>query len=73
MLTKTTVVTVRTAELLTEPNDAVIVIWPVAKPIARPLALIVATDGVEEFQLTELVKSCVLPSAYAPVAMNCWL
>ena len=72
MLIKTAVVTVRTAELLTEPDDAVIVVWPGANPVARPLVLIVATDGVEEPQLTELVRSCVLPSAYSPVATNCW-
>lgn len=70
MLIKTAVVTVRTAELLTEPNDAVIVVWPGANPVARPPVLIVATDGVEELQLTELVRSCVLPSLNNPVALN---
>ena len=69
MLVKTAVVTVRTAELLTEPNDAVIVAWPGAKPVATPLVLIVATD-VEELQVTEVVKFCVLPSLKNPVAVN---
>jgi hypothetical protein len=70
MLVKTAVVTVRTAELLTEPDNAVIVVWPGAKPVARPLPLIVATDGVEELQLTDVVRFCELPSLNDPVAMN---
>jgi hypothetical protein len=70
MLVKTAVVTVRTAELLTEPDDAVIVVWPGDTPVARPPVLIVATDGVEEPQLTDAVRSCVLPSLNNPAAVN---
>ena len=70
MLVKTAEVTVSTAELLMEPDDAVIVVWPGADPVARPLVLIVATDGVEEPQLTDAVRSWVLPSLNNPVAVN---
>ena len=70
MLVKTAEVTVSTAELLTEPDDAVIVVWPGANAVARPLVLIVATDGVEELQLTDAVKFCVLPSLNSPAAVN---
>lgn len=67
---KTASVTVRTAELLTEPDAAVIVAWPGANPDVRPPALIVATEGVEELQLTDAVRSCVLPSLNRPVAVK---
>ena len=70
MLVNTAVLTVSTAELLTEPDAAVIVVWPGADPVARPLVLIVATDGVEEPQLTDAVRSWVLPSLNNPVAVN---
>lgn len=42
-------------------------------PFARPLAAIVATLVLEEDQVTELVRFCVLPSLYVPVAVNCWV
>jgi hypothetical protein len=70
MLVKTAGITVRIAELLTEPEDAVIVVKPAAKPVARPLLLIVAAAGVEETQLTDAVRFCRLPSLNNPVAMN---
>jgi len=70
MLVKTAVLMVRTAELLTEPDAAVIVVWPEASPVARPPVLIVATDGVEEPQLTDAVRSCALLSLNNPVALN---
>jgi len=71
MLIKTAALTVRTAELLLmEPDDAVIAVWPEANPVARPPLLIVATDGVEEPQLTDVVRTCVLPSLNNPVAVN---
>ena len=69
-LFKTAGVTVRIVELWTEPEDAVIVVRPAAKPVARPPVLIVATDGVEQTQLTDAVRSCRLPSLNTPVAMN---
>lgn len=33
----------------------------------------VAVDVWEEFQVTPLVRSCVLPSLKMSVAVNCWL
>ena len=71
MLVKTALVTLRTTELLIDPDAAVIVVWPAPDAVARPAALIVATEGVEEIQLTEVVRSWVLPSLNKPVAVNC--
>lgn len=71
MLVKTALVTVRTARLLIEPDDAVIVVWPAPDPVAKPPVPIVATDSVEEIQLTDAVRSRVLPSLNRPVAVNC--
>ena len=42
-------------------------------PFARPPAAIVATLVLEEDQVTELVRFCVLPSVSVPVAVNCWV
>ena len=44
---------------------------PLATPVARPPAAIVATAALEEDQVTELVRFCVLPSVKVPVAVNC--
>lgn len=52
---------------------AVIVVWPVAKPAASPFALTFATDANVEVHVADAVRSSVLPSAYVPVAANCWL
>ena len=39
--------------------------------MARPLVLIVAAAVFEELQVAELVRFCVVPSVYVPVAVNC--
>lgn len=70
MLAKTAVLTVRTTELVTDPEVAVIVVWPEEEEVAAPLAFTVATDGVEELQLTEAVRFCVVPSLKDPIAVN---
>src|ERR1700730_8634211 len=70
MLVTIAVLTVKPAELRTEPAAAVIVVWPGARPVARALVLIVATDGVEEPQLTDAGTSCVLLSLNHPVAVS---
>src|ERR1700675_4722952 len=44
---------------------------PGPRIVARPLLVIAATLGDEEFQITELVRSCVDPSLKYPVAINC--
>lgn len=49
---------------------AVTFVDPIPVPIASPLALMVATDVLDEVQAAELVKSCVLPSLKVPVAVN---
>src|ERR1039458_4037413 len=41
-------------------------------PFASPPAVMVATDGREELQLTDVVRSCVLLSLKVPVAVNGW-
>jgi hypothetical protein len=64
-------VTVKPVEPLTEPETASIVVLPTATPLARPAPLMVATAVLEELQVTELVRFCVLPSLYVPVAVNC--
>jgi hypothetical protein len=64
-------VTVRVVDPLTLADAAEIVVVPGAMPLARPAPLMVATELFEEFQLTELVRFCVLPSLYVPVAVNC--
>jgi len=50
-----------------EPNVAVIVVGPAAKPNAVPfvgtVSLIEAWVGTDEVQVTLLVMFCVLPSA----------
>ena len=43
---------------------------PAARPVARPLGLMLALVVLEEFQVTEFVRFCVLPSLKVPVAVN---
>src|SRR5205807_834581 len=49
---------------------AVILVEPMPKPVARPLALMLATDAFEEAHATEVVRFWVLPSLKLPVAVN---
>ena len=49
---------------------AVMVVEPVARLVARPLALMVAVAGLEEVQIADVVRFCVLPSESVPVAVN---
>ena len=69
--TSTAGVTVRPVDPLIEPEVAEIVALPTPAPVANPVPLIVATAVLDEPQLTELVRFCVLPSLYVPVAVNC--
>jgi hypothetical protein len=64
-------VTVRTVDWETDPKVAVIVVVPGPTLTARPVLLITPTLGAEEFQLTESVMFCVLPSENVPEAKNC--
>ena len=49
---------------------AVMLVEPMPKPVARPVALMLATDAFEEAQATEVVRFWVLPSLKLPVAVN---
>lgn len=64
-------VTVRVVDPVTAPELAAIVVVPTPVLVASPPLEIVATPGEEELQLTALVRYCVLPSLYVPVATNC--
>ncbi len=68
-------VTVSVVDPVMLPDVAVMVVLPAATPEARPLEppalLIVATAGADEFQVTDAVRTCVVPSEYVPVAVNC--
>lgn len=70
-------VTVRSVAPETEPEVAVTVVVPIPVLVARPLLprllLTTATAVFAELQVTEVVRSCVLPSVKVPVAANCCL
>jgi hypothetical protein len=59
------------------PDVAVIVVDPADTEVAKPLEpsslLTAAIFELEEFQVTDVVRSCVVLSENVPVAMNCWL
>ncbi len=59
-------VTVSVVEPEMPPDTAVIVVEPVATEVARPLEpaalLIVATPVLEELQVADAVRFCVVPS-----------
>ena len=57
--------------LVTPSKDAVIALVPRARAEAKPVSLIMATDGVADAQVTRSVMSAVEPSAKVPVAVNC--
>jgi hypothetical protein len=59
--TSTACPTLSVAEPLIEPDVAVIIALPTPSPLANPLLAILATVE-DELQLTELVRSCALPS-----------
>jgi hypothetical protein len=66
-------VTVSVVLLVVELYVAVIVEDPAATVVARPFASIVAMDVEELDHTTDVVRSCVVPSAYVPVAVNCFV
>jgi hypothetical protein len=77
METRAAGVTVKPVEPEIVPNVAVMVTAPWLAELARPLEpdalLIDATLILEELQVAELVRSCVVLSVYVPVAANCRL
>jgi hypothetical protein len=66
-------VTVRVVLPEIVPKVAVMAAVPAETAVARPLLLMVATDVLEEFQLTCVVISWVVPSENVPLAVNCWV
>ena len=69
--TKAGAVTSKVPELVTEPERAVMIAVPGAELVANPTLFTPAIVGTEDVQLTELVRSWVLPSVKVPVAVNC--
>jgi hypothetical protein len=55
------------------PEVAVMVVVPAATAVARPLLLTVATDVLDEVQVTCVVISWLEPSEYVPKAANWWV
>jgi hypothetical protein len=53
------------------PEVAVMLVAPAVTAVARPLLLTVATEVLDELQLTCEVKSWLVPSENVPVAANC--
>jgi hypothetical protein len=58
---------------VTEPEVAEIVVVPTATLVARPVAEIVTAPVLEELQVADEVRFCVLPSLNVPVAVNGWV
>jgi hypothetical protein len=55
------------------PEVAVMVAVPAATAVTKPVLLTVATDELEELQVTCVVTSRPVPSEYKPEAANCWV
>jgi hypothetical protein len=70
MLSNFAVETVKLVEPLTEPNDAAILVVPVATLVTSPWLFIVAVAAVDEVQSADAVMSCVVASLKVPVAVN---
>lgn len=72
--TKVALVTVSVVVALIPENAAVIVVVPVVTPVATPplpdALLTVATDGVDEVQVTAEVRSNCWPSEKVPIALS---
>ena len=65
-------VTVRVNEFEVIPFwVAVMLLEPIAAPVARPVVLIFTDAWLDEAQVAVFVRFCVLPSLKVPVAVNC--
>ena len=49
---------------------ALMLLEPIAAPVARPPALMLTAAGLEEVQVTVFVTFCVVPSLKVAVAVN---
>ena len=65
-------VTVSCVENANMPPEAVIVALPVLIAVAKPLAT-VATLGLDDSHVTDVVTGRVAPSEYRAVTVNCWV
>jgi hypothetical protein len=66
-------VTCNVADPEIAPETAVMLVVPWPTLTARPPLAIVATDVADDAQVTDVVKFCVVPLLYVPMAVNCWL
>jgi len=75
ILVRTASPTLATVDEEIEPEVAVTVAVPSPELVARPfepmVLLITSTVADEELHTTTGVTSCVVPSEYVPVAVNC--
>lgn len=71
MLERAGPVTVSVVNPITAPDAAWIVEDPALRAVPLPVVEMVATAGVSDDHITELVRFCVLPSVNVPVAVNC--
>ena len=55
------------------PEVAVIVVAPVATPVASPELETVAVPVTDDDHVTDEVRLAVLKLEYVPVAVNCWV
>ena len=62
----------RTIGPISGPEVAVMMVEPATPVAASPLLLTVPVGKLDEIQVTRLVMSKVVPSEYAPEAVNCW-
>jgi len=69
--TNTGAVTVNVVEPWIVPEVAAIVVVPGARLVASPPLLTVAIVVADEVQVAVLVRFCVVPLLYVPVAVNC--
>lgn len=69
--TSVAAVTVTVVKPLIDPEVAVMVAEPTFAAVATPLEPMLTELLADEFQVTLLVRFCVLPSLYVPVAVNC--
>ena len=69
--TSTGAVTVNVADATIVPELALMFAIPWVRPVASPALFTVAIAGADDVQFTVLVRFCVLPSLYDPVAVNC--
>jgi hypothetical protein len=70
-LTTVAVVTVMAAVPLIDPACAVMVVAPTPTLVAKPEALMVATELLLDDQVTDVVRSSVDPSESVPIARYC--